>query len=735
MRFPWRPVFVHWPATTGGCARQLSSAPLTAAATATAQPIEKLLVANRGEIACRIMRTARRMGIRTVAVYSEADKHALHVAMADEAVCIGPAPVHLSYLRSDHVLDAARRTQSSAVHPGYGLLSENADFAAACSQAHLTFVGPPPSAIRDMGVKSTSKAIMEAAGVPVIGGYHGDDQSDQRLVEEADAIGYPVMIKAVMGGGGKGMRIAMSRDDFLPQLESAKREAVKAFGDQVMLVEKYVPRPRHVEVQVFGDTRGNYVYLWERDCSVQRRHQKIIEEAPAPGLSDVMRHRLGETAVRAAQAVNYVGAGTVEFIMDSAASQFFFMEMNTRLQVEHPVTEMVTGLDLVEWQLRVASGEALPLTQNEIELKGHAFEARIYAEDPYSGFIPGAGQLRHVSTPEPSDCVRIETGVRSGDEVSVHYDPMIAKLVVWSEDRYSALLKLRQSLSQYNIAGLTTNINFLIDLAGHAEFAAGIVDTDFIQRHQERLLTPSTVSHTELCQAAMAFLLARYIQSSTVNSTASTSPYLAQTNSRFNYTYRRQMVLCSSDGRSFILTIQSNRSDATHCYTVEIDDERYQVTAQVESPAASIPHHSTPHTPMPLQLCCDIGGHMTRSRVVCDGDSVHVYGERGVTTLSLPPLAPLSATDHTTSIDGGIGGATAVAPMPGVIDKLLVTEGDCVKVGQPLLVIIAMKMEYVVKSSSDGVIEKFNYRVGDNVAKGSALVKFQSTTPSTARTS
>uniref|UniRef100_A0A8C4R8P6 Methylcrotonyl-CoA carboxylase subunit n=1 Tax=Eptatretus burgeri TaxID=7764 RepID=A0A8C4R8P6_EPTBU len=381
--------------------------------------IEKLVVANRGEIACRVMQTAKRMGIRSVAVYSDADASSMHVSMADEAYRIGPAPAQQSYLDMQSILGVATRSGAQAVHPGYGFLSESAEFAELCQHKGVVFVGPPASAIRDMGVKSTSKVIMAAAGVPVIGGYHGNDQSDERLRAEAAQIGYPVMIKAVRGGGGKGMRIAESEGTFAEQLASARREAQKSFNDDIVLLEKFVTDPRHVEVQVFADIHGNTVYLFERDCSVQRRHQKIIEEAPAPGITPDVRRRLGEAAVKAAKAVGYVGAGTVEFIMDSKQN-FYFMEMNTRLQVEHPVTEMITGTDLVEWQLRAAAGEPLPLTQEDITLKGHAFEARIYAEDPQNDFMPGAGPLLHLSTPPADSHVRIETGVRQGINTMHH---------------------------------------------------------------------------------------------------------------------------------------------------------------------------------------------------------------------------------------------------------------------------------------------------------------------------
>uniref|UniRef100_A0A674ES48 Methylcrotonoyl-CoA carboxylase subunit alpha, mitochondrial n=1 Tax=Salmo trutta TaxID=8032 RepID=A0A674ES48_SALTR len=507
--------------------------------------IEKVLIANRGEIACRVMRTAKKMGVRSVAVYSDADRHSMHVAMADEAYNIGPAASQQSYLSMEKVLEVAKRSGSHAVHPGYGFLSENTEFSEACKQEGIIFIGPPSSAIRDMGIKSTSKYIMSAAGVPIIEGYHGEDQSDEKLQAEAVRIGYPVMIKAVRGGGGKGMRIAHTAEDFHEQLESARREARKSFNDDVMLVEKFVEDPRHVEVQVFGDQHGNAVYLFERDCSVQRRHQKIIEEAPGPGISEEVRRKLGEAAVRAAKAVNYVGAGTVEFIMD-AQHNFFFMEMNTRLQVEHPVTEMITGTDLVEWQLRVAAGERLPLLQEEIELMGHSFEARIYAEDPNNDFLPGAGPLLHLSTPLADECTRIETGVREGDEVSAHYDPMIAKLVVWGEDRSAALRKLRYCLRQYNIVGLNTNIDFLLSLSGHPEFEAGNVTTSFIPQHYEQLFPkPSPPSRATLCQAALGLLLRERASTRTFRDQSDDpfSPFASSNGRRVNILYSRNMTL------------------------------------------------------------------------------------------------------------------------------------------------------------------------------------------------
>jgi 3-methylcrotonyl-CoA carboxylase alpha subunit len=446
----------------------------------------KILIANRGEITCRVIRSARRLGIATVAVYSSADRNALHVEMADEAILIGDPPPRDSYLRGDMVLAAARRTGADAIHPGYGFLSENSDFCQQCSAEGVIFIGPPASAIEAMGSKSAAKRIMEQAGVPLVPGYHGDDQDSEILRAAANDMGYPVLLKAVAGGGGKGMRIVESADEFDRALAAAQREASKSFGNDVMLVEKYLRQPRHVEIQVFCDSHGNGVYLFERDCSVQRRHQKILEEAPAPDVDAKLRARMGEAAVEAANAIHYEGAGTVEFLLDRDGT-FYFMEMNTRLQVEHPVTEMITGLDLVEWQLRVAAGETLPLRQDQLSINGHAFEARIYAEDPANDFLPVTGTLSYLQAPAESRHVRIDTGVRQGDEVSVYYDPMIAKLVVWDEDRNSALKRLCKALADYRISGMTTNVDFLYNLASSSPFQQADLDTGFIERHHEEI--------------------------------------------------------------------------------------------------------------------------------------------------------------------------------------------------------------------------------------------------------
>ncbi|XP_042339804.1 methylcrotonoyl-CoA carboxylase subunit alpha, mitochondrial [Plectropomus leopardus] len=667
--------------------------------------IEKVLIANRGEIACRVMRTAKKMGVRSVAVYSDADRHSMHVAMADEAYHIGPPPSQQSYLSMEKVLEVAKKSGSHAVHPGYGFLSENTEFAEACKQEGIIFIGPPSSAIRDMGIKSTSKHIMSAAGVPIIGGYHGEDQSNERLQAEAARIGYPVMIKAVRGGGGKGMRIAQSDSDFLEQLESARREARKSFNDDVMLVEKFVEDPRHVEVQVFGDMHGNAVYLFERDCSVQRRHQKIIEEAPGPDISPEVRRKLGEAAVRAAKAVNYVGAGTVEFIMD-AQHNFYFMEMNTRLQVEHPVSEMITGTDLVEWQLRVAAGERLPLLQDDIILQGHSFEARIYAEDPNNDFLPGAGPLLHLSTPSPDQHIRIETGVREGDEVSAHYDPMIAKLVVWGEDRSAALKKLRYCLQQYNIVGLNTNINFLLSLSGHPEFEAGNVTTSFIPQHYADLFpTPKAPSGETICQAALGLVLQerRHTQEFTQTSTDPFSPFGSSSGWRSNIQFNRNLTLQLGDKKVDVVVMYNKDGS----YTMQIGEEVYHVTGEVEmEDGASFLH-------------CSVNGVKSRPKLVILDNTVHLFSMEGSSQVSVPVPKYLAGV----SGSGAQGGA--VAPMTGTIEKVMVKAGDKVAVGDPLMVMIAMKMEHTIRAPKSGVIKRVFFSEGSQANRHAPLVELE----------
>ncbi|XP_069161726.1 methylcrotonoyl-CoA carboxylase subunit alpha, mitochondrial [Procambarus clarkii] len=676
-------------------------------ASASCRPISKLLIANRGEIACRVVRTARKMGMRTVAVYSEPDKNSMHVTLADEAFHIGSAASQESYLRGDKILDVVRRSGAQAVHPGYGFLSENVEFAEQCAQEGIIFVGPPATAIRDMGIKSTSKMIMSEASVPVIGGYHGANQSDGHLRQEAEKIGFPVMIKAVRGGGGKGMRIAMKPEEFEAQLESARREAIKSFGDDVMLIEKFVQRPRHVEVQVFGDHHGNYVYLFERDCSVQRRHQKIIEEAPAPGLTWDIRRSIGEAAVRAARAVGYVGAGTVEFILDSSHN-FYFMEMNTRLQVEHPISEMITNTDLVEWQLRVAAGEPLPLLQDEIKLSGHSFEARIYAEDPKGDFLPGAGPLKHLSTPLPSQHVRIDTGVREGDEVSVHYDPMIAKLVVWGHDRAHALNSLTACLAHYNIVGLNTNVNFLMSLASHPSFVAGDVSTDFIPDHYNELFPDKKPSQQLFCQTALALILEEEQEGvrAIAASQDPTSPFNPRTIPRINHVFSR--------------TINLKCENADESVQVEyLGSGKYHMTVNGTSfdvKGSLVCNNNV------RQLTAYIDGCVSRSHIVLEDRDIHVFTQNGGWRLSVPAPKFEMEIGKAAGVTGG-----AVAPMPGVVEKVFVTPGQTVEAGDPLVVIIAMKMEYVIKAASPGVVEKVLFSQGDNVAKNTPLVKMKET--------
>ncbi|XP_041127244.1 methylcrotonoyl-CoA carboxylase subunit alpha, mitochondrial-like [Polyodon spathula] len=667
--------------------------------------IEKVLIANRGEIACRVMRTAKKMGVRSVAVYSDADRQSMHVAMADEAYHIGPASSQQSYLSMEKIMRVAKTSHAQAIHPGYGFLSENTEFAELCKQEGIIFIGPPSSAIRDMGIKSTSKHIMAAAGVPIIEGYHGDDQSDQKLKEEAGRIGFPVMIKAVRGGGGKGMRIAGSEAEFHDQLESARREARKSFNDEVMLVEKFVENPRHVEVQVFGDQHGNAVYLFERDCSVQRRHQKIIEEAPGPGISPEVRRKLGEAAVRAAKAVNYVGAGTVEFIMDSQHN-FYFMEMNTRLQVEHPVSEMITGTDLVEWQLRVAAGEKLPLMQGEIKLKGHSFEARIYAEDPSNNFLPGAGPLLHLSTPRGDDFIRIETGVRQGDEVSVHYDPMIAKLVVWGEDRCAALKKLRYCLRQYNIVGLSTNIDFLLSLSRHPEFEAGNVHTSFIPQHYSELFPATKTTPKEaLCQAALGLVL----QEKTMTSNFSThsddrySPFASSNGRRVNILYTRNLTLL--DGENKIEVAVCYNQDGS--YRMEIDGELFQVSGDLI------------HEDQASYLRCSINGVASKPKLVILDNTVHLFSMEGHAEVALP-VPKFLAGVGATAAQGG-----TVAPMTGTIEKVFVKAGDKVQIGDPLMIMLAMKMEHTIRAPKAGVIKRVFFKEGSQANRHSPLVELE----------
>lgn len=655
----------------------------------------KILIANRGEIACRVIRTAHRLGIATVAVYSDADRDALHVHMADEAIHIGAAPARESYLLGDNILAAALATHADAVHPGYGFLSENAAFARACAEQGVVFIGPPAAAIEAMGSKSAAKRIMGEAGVPLVPGYHGDDQDPAVLRQAADDMGYPVLLKATAGGGGKGMRQVWSADEFEAALAAAKREAVAGFGDDTMLVEKYLTRPRHVELQVFCDNHGNGVYLAERDCSVQRRHQKVIEEAPAPGMTEALRQEMGEAAVTAARAIDYRGAGTVEFLLDEDGS-FYFMEMNTRLQVEHPVTEMITGQDLVHWQLQVASGEPLPLAQDEVQIHGHAFEARVYAEDPDNDFLPATGTLGFLQPPEESQYVRVDTGVRQGDEISVYYDPMIAKLIVWDESRERALQRLASALAEYRIGGTVTNLDFLYNLATSRPFTEAELDTGFIERHSELIFHDRHQDlERELPLAALALLLYQRAQQRAA-ARDPFSPWQDNSGWRLNEPHVHR------------LTLHCHQAD--HTVTVEQKGDLYQVSAAGSETTLS--GHLDGGT-----LHIDREGHRQRGTLARTHDGFTLYLPEGACHFH-------EVLPDTGEGDGSNAGAGLSAPMNGTIVTLLVEPGTSVEADTPLLVMEAMKMEHTIRAPGTGVVESFYYAAGDLVDGGAELLQF-----------
>jgi 3-methylcrotonyl-CoA carboxylase alpha subunit len=652
----------------------------------------KILIANRGEIACRVIRTARRMAIATVAVYSDADAAALHVAMADEARRIGPPPARESYLNIPAIIDAARQSGAEAVHPGYGFLSENADFAEACAQAGLVFIGPPAEAIRAMGSKAAAKALMEANGVPVVPGYHGDAQDAATLAAEAERIGYPVLIKASAGGGGRGMRIVTRADEFARALVGAKREAAGAFGDDRVLLERYLERPRHIEVQVFGDAQGNIVHLWERDCSIQRRHQKIVEEAPAPGLGKRERKKLGEMAVAAARAVAYVGAGTVEFIAERDAKHVYFMEMNTRLQVEHPVTEAITGTDLVEWQFRVAAGESLPLRQDEIPLQGHAIEVRLYAENPERGFLPATGTLHGLHLPE-GDVARVDTGVRDGDAVTPFYDPMIAKVIAWGEDRDAACAKLQRALTDTAILGVTTNLAFLHRVVGESDFAAGKVDTGFIERHHDALF-PSGRAVPDLALAAAA--LWRLTQPVAASGADRFSPWVCRGGWRLNLT-PAPVSLHFRHGADDMTIDAAAEGGGWH---LRLGDRDAHATAErLPEGRLAVALDGVRSTMRVLQ-------HGAEMAVFFDGESWHFT--------TVDPLAPPA--------DADAGGGRLTAPMPGRVIQLMIAPGEAVRRGQAMMVIEAMKMEHTIAAPRDGTVEAVHYAAGDLVEEGAELI-------------
>ncbi len=661
-----------------------------------------LLIANRGEIACRIMRTAKRLGLRTVAVYSDADRNALHVAAADAAIRLGPAPARHSYLNQRALLAAAAETGAQAIHPGYGFLAENAEFAEACEAAGIRFVGPPSSAIRTMGRKADAKALMADAGVAVLPGYEGERQDAETLEREARALGYPLMIKAQLGGGGKGMRLVRQSSQFAASLKSARREAQASFGDGRVLLERAVARPRHVEVQIFADRHGNVVHLFERDCSVQRRHQKVLEEAPAPDLDENLRGALADAAVMAARAIAYEGAGTVEFIVEcdptGAARDFYFLEMNTRLQVEHAVTELITDSDLVEWQLRVAAGETLPRAQNEIRRTGHAIEARLYAEDPTRGFLPATGTLSHLALPEESADLRVDIGVREGDAVGVDYDPMIAKIVARGEDRIGALRRLRDALEAVEVAGVVTNRDFLAAVVSDPCFSDGAVDTGFIDARAGVLVPESSAADSRVIAIATLFEL--------LNREEIAAAAARESDDRWSPWNRTGAWRLNRPARDMVTFVEEGQEIEVR---VAFEDQGYRL----EWPEGSVHVRGTLGPGRTLNASID--GRDTRATVVADARERWII--LAGTTHRLARSSPGPRACASRQLPGLV-----TAPMPGKITAVHVRTGDRVRVGQVLMVLDAMKMEHAVCATRDGVIEDLRYSQGDQVSEGAELL-------------
>ena len=684
----------------------------------------KILIANRGEIACRVASTAKRLAIKTVAVYSDADATAKHVAACDESVYIGGSAPKDSYLRWEKIIEAAKATGAQAIHPGYGFLSENEDFAKACAASGLVFIGPPASAILAMGLKAESKQLMEKAGVPLVPGYHGADQDAALLQREADRIGYPVLIKASAGGGGKGMRAVDKSEDFAAALASCQREAINSFGVDAVLIEKYVQRPRHIEIQVFGDTHGNYVYLFERDCSVQRRHQKVLEEAPAPGMTEAFRQQMGAAAVAAARAVNYVGAGTVEFIVEQrpdGSMTFFFMEMNTRLQVEHPVTEAITGQDLVEWQLRVASGEKLPLAQSELTISGHAIEARICAENPDNNFLPATGTLHvyglpdHVTFERAPQGVRVDSGVRQGDTISPFYDSMVAKLIVHGSTRDEALARMDAALAATHIVGLATNVQFLRHVITSPSFARAELDTALIPReaavlfNQEKVGLPlaaaSLVAHTLLAEEATA---------RNADSHGWTDPWAQRDGWKSHgASVRNFAVEFHGKPHTAVLTTLHGAGQPTRQLQVEGTTAvlRYAVASD-QTPAKAQGRAA--------ECAIDVGLGAQRARVhfYKKNDVGHVFTAQAATQ-----IIAIDALAH--AGDAQAEGGRLTAPMPGKVVSFAVKAGDKVTKGQALAVMDAMKMEHTIAAPADGTVAELLFSPGDQVTDGAELLRME----------
>jgi 3-methylcrotonyl-CoA carboxylase alpha subunit len=659
-----------------------------------------LLIANRGEIACRVAATARRLGIKTIAVYSDADAESKHVAACDIAVRLGPAPASESYLKAEEILRVALAHGAQAIHPGYGFLSENEAFAQACAKAGICFVGPPASAIAAMGSKSAAKTLMEKAGVPLVPGYHGDEQAPKFLQQQADTMGYPVLIKASAGGGGKGMRIVTQAKDFIAALASCKREASASFGDDKVLIERYLQKPRHIEIQVFSDTHNQHVYLFERDCSVQRRHQKVIEEAPAPGMTQARRQEMGEAAIAAARAVNYVGAGTVEFIAEPDG-RFYFMEMNTRLQVEHPVTEMITGMDLVEWQLRVAAGERLPKTQQELQRCGHSIEARIYAENADKDFLPSIGRLIHLEFPDHEAFinadVRVDGGVRAGDTISPYYDPMIAKLIVRGADRDQARARMLRALAATQIVGVHTNVAFLSRLMADEAFAEADLDTGLIERRRATLL-PAPIPAT---REALLLACAAVLEQEKAASALTIDPWAERCGWRVDGSYRRMLSFQDSESVQEVLI---DMVDGVTSFTVDAERAAVEISSQTNG-VASVLHVAL------LMRSSRVSGTVVRQ-----GGRFDVFVSGKCETLTLKD--PLASTGQAEADHAG----SLTAPMPGKIIAIEVKAGEKVKRGQALLVMEAMKMEHTINAGLDGVVENIFFGVGEQVAEGAVLI-------------
>ena len=679
---------------------------------------EKILIANRGEIACRIILTCHRMGIRTVAVYSEVDAGELHVHLADEACCIGKSAPAGSYLCIENVLDASKKHDAQAIHPGYGFLSENAEFARRCSQSGIVFIGPSAEAIEQMGAKDQSKCVMENAGVPVVSGYKGAEQSPEFLNAEAEKIGYPLMIKAVLGGGGKGMRVVRKQTDFSEALESARNEARNAFGDDRILLECFISGPRHIEFQIFGDQHGNVIHLFERDCSLQRRHQKIIEESPSPFMDDELRSSMADAAVAAAKAVKYTGAGTVEFIVGDNR-EFFFMEMNTRLQVEHPVTEMITGLDLVEWQLRIAAGEKLPLTQHEVHQTGHAIEARIYAENPKTGFLPSIGTLHRLAFPDifhkvkkiednnsqSWSSIRIDSGVEQGGEISIHYDPLIAKLVVHADSRKQAIRTMQNTLAQSGVLGVETNLGFLQNIMQHPDFEAAKTDTLFVDSNLESLLEENHNSVDWVCWGtAIACLLEDYAESETKaqESMEPCSPWNSLNNWRTGPPEPHRVQLRNQQGTETEVTIIKENNS----FRILNENAQISVTVSAHEDLLDLTWHSSG-----LE---ENGHHLLVLSHESQLLAVHQDGRKLFTRLD--PLAYEQSEE--------VSDFRLSAPMPGNVIRVLVKAGDEVSSGQPLLVMEAMKMEHTIVAPANGIVEEVLFQPGDLVQNDAKLVDF-----------